>query len=710
LTDDDSIRLLLDGYSQAAELQYKSDWFHVLPKLSHLTISLTQAATILCQRQIPIDDPEKFAVLLDRFTRNAEQQLQRARIEPGSLGDGLPPGMIGAFATWEMLLDHAEQHEGILASQFTNLLAFMDRIQMSDSIFRYDWSRSAPEWLTELFDNMQVSGPQRSNEDTSVSTHSPYHQADLSTAVNDVKAACRPWSPHRFWTYLEELQRMGLIELYGTETWHWNTNMHSLIQTWIQVKMTPSERTRYAQDATKIVGAAVMVFPWSISNLTSVLELVIHIDACLYNDSRFVPNGSRLGESAATFETAQQLVSSLHIPGRFKQALMLADCLLVTCEDSFGDEDPKTLSMLDDTANIYHQLGQWGIALERKKKVLQARRIEPTSTSQEVFVHFQKRLDYVQLYSRVHGQTASEQECNTLINEMEALANPPESLASVLLHARSHLSTVFQLQGRCKEEIELLKVILESLPNISDHTLPHPTLYKQCLVSALIRDGQIQQALLVETDMMSGTQIHQTLPGSSTHALNKHTEGDLVNAMPQSAWLSPYSSDIVRLAAINEVFQKNKHVVPSELPDKITEPGVPSFPVSKNHNDSASPYTDLSSSTAEIRILTIFPGTIKEPIRARMDSVALDFHPQYTALSYCWGESGETCLVNVNDMDVPVGKSLEIALRNMRNEDSDSVVWADGICINQQDLVEKSKQVRLMRQIYSNGNCDLCWV
>jgi hypothetical protein len=39
----------------------------------------------------------------------------------------------------------------------------------------------------------------------------------------------------------------------------------------------------------------------------------------------------------------------------------------------------------------------------------------------------------------------------------------------------------------------------------------------------------------------------------------------------------------------------------------------------------------------------------------------------------------------------------------MRDVDRNTVVWADALCINQQDATEKSVQVRLMGDIYANG-------
>lgn len=41
-----------------------------------------------------------------------------------------------------------------------------------------------------------------------------------------------------------------------------------------------------------------------------------------------------------------------------------------------------------------------------------------------------------------------------------------------------------------------------------------------------------------------------------------------------------------------------------------------------------------------------------------------------------------------------------MALRALRHEDRERVLWVDAVCINQDDNDEKSKQVRIMRDIY----------
>jgi hypothetical protein len=72
----------------------------------------------------------------------------------------------------------------------------------------------------------------------------------------------------------------------------------------------------------------------------------------------------------------------------------------------------------------------------------------------------------------------------------------------------------------------------------------------------------------------------------------------------------------------------------------------------------------------------------------------------YTALSYVWGDPDDTTTILVEGYPLRVTKSLERAFRHLRDEKRHLNVWADGICINQKDDNEKSKQVQQMGRVY----------
>jgi hypothetical protein len=82
-----------------------------------------------------------------------------------------------------------------------------------------------------------------------------------------------------------------------------------------------------------------------------------------------------------------------------------------------------------------------------------------------------------------------------------------------------------------------------------------------------------------------------------------------------------------------------------------------------------------------------------------------DLIDPYTALSYVWGTSSATGTLILDQVhEVKVTATLAAALRDMRDAKRPRRVWADALCINQQDLPERNHQVSLMGNIYRTAH------
>jgi hypothetical protein len=78
-----------------------------------------------------------------------------------------------------------------------------------------------------------------------------------------------------------------------------------------------------------------------------------------------------------------------------------------------------------------------------------------------------------------------------------------------------------------------------------------------------------------------------------------------------------------------------------------------------------------------------------------------DIIDHYTALSYVWGNANEKGTISIDGKYfLEITPTLEQALRYLRDPRRELKVWADGICINQNDFEEKNVQVGLMGSIY----------
>lgn len=112
----------------------------------------------------------------------------------------------------------------------------------------------------------------------------------------------------------------------------------------------------------------------------------------------------------------------------------------------------------------------------------------------------------------------------------------------------------------------------------------------------------------------------------------------------------------------------------------------------------------------EIRQLILHPGAPADPIRCRLEHVRLSDKPPYDALSYAWGDRSKSRTVYFENRSIPVTESLFSALRRLRYQDRNRVLWADAICINQDRFHEKNHQVALMGKIYSEAQQTLVWL
>jgi hypothetical protein len=112
-----------------------------------------------------------------------------------------------------------------------------------------------------------------------------------------------------------------------------------------------------------------------------------------------------------------------------------------------------------------------------------------------------------------------------------------------------------------------------------------------------------------------------------------------------------------------------------------------------------------------IRTLTLSPGDRDTVPRCHISAVPFDrVEDTYEALSYCWGDSNNKADVICNGQHLAVTANLYDALQALRDRQKSRVLWADAICINQADNVEKSHQVRSMDRIYKNARVVPVWL
>ncbi|WAO85582.1 hypothetical protein NCS54_00282800 [Fusarium falciforme] len=172
-------------------------------------------------------------------------------------------------------------------------------------------------------------------------------------------------------------------------------------------------------------------------------------------------------------------------------------------------------------------------------------------------------------------------------------------------------------------------------------------------------------------------------------------------------------------------------------------------------------FSELPDNEPEaFRILELQPGRWCDRLRCSIITKTITTAPPFEALSYTWkqtdhdegdyespceyenedkdenegdehvdvlgdngsGHSGEHGIANDSDdgdgayltIDchngwLPIGRGLFNALRRLRSRTEKRLLWVDQICIDQQNIQERSKQVQIMRHIYAAAEKALLW-
>jgi hypothetical protein len=122
-------------------------------------------------------------------------------------------------------------------------------------------------------------------------------------------------------------------------------------------------------------------------------------------------------------------------------------------------------------------------------------------------------------------------------------------------------------------------------------------------------------------------------------------------------------------------------------------------------------FTPLISPTS-FRVFRLQPGQRCAKLQCWIEERCLDECGEYEAISYVWGvkDASGASYVLCENRQIAITSNLEIALRRLRWEHEERVLWADGICINQEDNLEKSQQVSLMGIIYEQAVQTIFWL
>ena len=130
-------------------------------------------------------------------------------------------------------------------------------------------------------------------------------------------------------------------------------------------------------------------------------------------------------------------------------------------------------------------------------------------------------------------------------------------------------------------------------------------------------------------------------------------------------------------------------------------------------------YQPLDASRPEIRLLDLRMSEEDDNIQCELLTTSLDQAPTYEALSYTWGSPDDKLPITLCSRSFEVAHNLYGALQHLRKEwslgqyarrTSHRRLWIDAVCINQEDIEERNRQVRLIWFIYAKAARVLVWL
>ncbi|KAI1138198.1 HET-domain-containing protein [Hypoxylon sp. FL0543] len=112
----------------------------------------------------------------------------------------------------------------------------------------------------------------------------------------------------------------------------------------------------------------------------------------------------------------------------------------------------------------------------------------------------------------------------------------------------------------------------------------------------------------------------------------------------------------------------------------------------------------------QFRFLTLLPGSGEDPLICILEHGDIGKSPPYEAISYVWGDPDDKVIITCNGKALAITAGLDVVLRHFRSPTERKCLWADAICINQNDNEERGRQVHRMKDIYSKASQVLIWL
>src|SRR2546423_5198701 len=137
----------------------------------------------------------------------------------------------------------------------------------------------------------------------------------------------------------------------------------------------------------------------------------------------------------------------------------------------------------------------------------------------------------------------------------------------------------------------------------------------------------------------------------------------------------------------------------------------------------ASVYSPLDEEAQELRLVALHPRSVSDGgIKCSLHRISIgdvdsrhgNTAPSYEAVSYTWGDLSQKYTIQVNSHDFTVNRNLWMMLHDLQvgadERKEGRQLWIDAICINQNDIAEKGRQIPKMGKIYEKAERVVVWL
>ncbi|OHE96846.1 heterokaryon incompatibility protein [Colletotrichum orchidophilum] len=112
----------------------------------------------------------------------------------------------------------------------------------------------------------------------------------------------------------------------------------------------------------------------------------------------------------------------------------------------------------------------------------------------------------------------------------------------------------------------------------------------------------------------------------------------------------------------------------------------------------------------QFRLIHLLPGHHDDDVRIELASEWIKAPIKYHAVSYAWGDAKDKAYIACKGKEIQITQTLFEALKRWRSPTEEVVLWADSICIDQRNTLEKTHQIGRMTDIYSKAESVKIWL